>query len=344
MMQSPIFISGLRKSGTSMVKNLLDSHPDLFVFPPNELHFFRFTHHPSMVKDKFSKIADPKQLVKKIAENNFITRIADKDSEFFLSEFNYNNFIDYIERSTVEDFKTVYEVLFRAFYRALGNEEEPNLLRFVSKTVLETEYFPELMKWFPDLKFVYVLRNPYAHFVSAVKSLRTHTNRKKPESFEGMKLSARRNPYPYIGPEIFRMKHSYYFMEKFQRLYPKNFYTLVYDELLKDPQSEIMKLTSFLEIDFNPVLLKPTILGKGWKGNSWSNHQFSGISKTPLNEWKKDISGGEIRLINSFFSTLIEKYFHLEEPKTNILKPFHSSEYRPKIYMANRLLYFSNSF
>ncbi len=44
-MKQPIFISGLRKSGTSMVKNLLDNHPALFMFPPNEFHFFTFTHY-----------------------------------------------------------------------------------------------------------------------------------------------------------------------------------------------------------------------------------------------------------------------------------------------------------
>jgi hypothetical protein len=44
MLKQPIFISGLRKSGTSMVKNLLDNHPALFMYPPNEFHFFKFTH------------------------------------------------------------------------------------------------------------------------------------------------------------------------------------------------------------------------------------------------------------------------------------------------------------
>ncbi len=32
-----------------MVKNLLDNHPDLFVYPPNELHFFKFTITTTLV-------------------------------------------------------------------------------------------------------------------------------------------------------------------------------------------------------------------------------------------------------------------------------------------------------
>jgi hypothetical protein len=343
-MQSPIFISGLRKSGTSMVKNLLDDHPGLFVFPPNELHFFKYSCHPSIVKDKASYIDNPRELALKIAQNKFITRITEKDSEFYIPEFSYETFFESIENSDITGYPQVYEVLFKSFYEALGKGKEAERLRFVSKTVLETEFFPELVRWFPDLKFVYVLRNPYAHFVSAIKSLRTHTSRKKSETYEGMKLSSLRNPYPYLGPEIFRMKHSYYFMEKFERLYPKNFYVLVYDDLLKNSEAELEKLASFLDIEFKSTLQTPSIMGKIWKGNSWKNYEFRGIDQAPLEEWKQDISGGEVKLINKFFGNLIKKYFKLEKSGANILKPLHPSEYRPKIYLANRLLYFSNSF
>ncbi len=44
-MKSPIFVSGLSKSGTSMVKTLFDGHPDLFVVPPNEMLFFFFSEY-----------------------------------------------------------------------------------------------------------------------------------------------------------------------------------------------------------------------------------------------------------------------------------------------------------
>ena len=31
-----------------MVKNLLDNHPALFMYPPNEFHFFMLTHFPNL--------------------------------------------------------------------------------------------------------------------------------------------------------------------------------------------------------------------------------------------------------------------------------------------------------
>ena len=344
MLKAPVFISGLRKSGTSMVKALLDSHPDFFVFPANELHLFKFSYHPSIIKDKSAFIENPKELLRKIAYNKFISRIADKNSEFYIPQFNFTSFKQYIENSEVENCQNVYEVLFKAFYYAIEESGNPDNLRFVSKTVLETEFFPELLSWYPDMKFIYVLRNPYAHFVSAIKSLRTHSRWNKKEAYEGMKLSAFKNPYPYLGPEIFRMKYSYYFMEKFKRLYPDNFHILVYDDLLKDSETELKQLTDFLRVDYNATLLKPTILDKVWEGNSWRNHQFNQISKAPLDEWKQDISGGEIRLLNKFFQNITEKYFSLETSGSNILKPFQPSEYVPHRYILNRLLYFTKLF
>jgi hypothetical protein len=40
----PVFTSGLRKSGTSMARRLLDGHSALYMHSINELHFFHFTN------------------------------------------------------------------------------------------------------------------------------------------------------------------------------------------------------------------------------------------------------------------------------------------------------------
>ncbi|MGM0529782.1 MAG: sulfotransferase family protein [Bacteroidota bacterium] len=341
-MKAPIFISGLRKSGTSLLKHLLDSHPELFVYPPNELHLFGYSHHSSLVKDKQARLSNPRELIKKIAENHFVKRLTRENTEYYLPQFDYGKFIDCIQHSSTDSYKKVYKNLFRAFCYALGKDSSFHQLRFVSKTVLETEFFPELLNWFPDLRFIYVLRNPYAHYVSAVKSLRTHTRRNKGQKYEGMNLSTIRNPYPYIGYEISRMKHSYYFMEKYSRLFPSRFYILIYDDLLQDNKREMEKLSEFLGIQFDPVVLKPTLQSRLWQGNSWHYSDLIGIDKRPLNQWKEEISKVEIRFLNRFFAPFIERYFHLEKSKAPVWKPMHVSEYKVTHYLANRLLYYSH--
>ena len=329
-----------------MVKSLLDSHPDFFVFPPNELHLFRYSAHPSLVKDKLARLDKPGELLHAVGINSFIQRMSDKGSEYYQPDFDPHTFNEMIRSGQPKDHGEVYNLLFEAMYASLHGVPLPKDLRCVSKTVLETEFFPEWLNMFPDCRFVYVLRNPYAHFVSAVRSLRTHTGRnnrrKNRPTYEGMPLHTFRDPYPFLGPELGRMRHSYYFMEKYARLYPDHFHILIYDELIERPEEELTTLCRFLDIPYDKCLLEPTLLGRPWKGNSWHRPALDGIDTLPLNEWKKHISGGEVRLLNQHFSGLIEKYFELQSPASSMLWPFHVSEYKPWVYLGNRFLYYSS--
>lgn len=340
-MRDPIFISGLRKSGTSLVKSLLDGHPDLFVFPANELHLFRYSWHPSMVKDKLARLSDPVELLWAVARNTFISRMANPEGPYHLREFDYNRFKEVISSREVEGLKDVYETLMKAMYTSLYGKELPSNLLATSKTVLETEYFPEWLNMFSGCRFVYVLRNPYAHFVSVVRSLRTHAGKSKnKQTYEGMPLNILQNPYPFLGPELIRMRNSYHLMRKYAELYPGQFYILVYDDLLLDPEGQMRKLCKFLGISYRESLLQPTILGKQWRGNSWFGGDFEAIDPGPLYHWKKYIHPGEIKILNRYFSEVIEHYFEPLEPGGSLIQPFHASEYKPWVYLGNRLLYY----
>lgn len=340
-MNSPVFISGLRKSGTSLVKSLLDGHPELFVYPPNEFHLFRYSWHPALVKDKLARWNDPVDLLWAVARNPFISRMTNPEGPYYLREFDYNRFKEVISSSSVEGLKGVYETLMRAMYYSLYGKDLPSNLLTTSKTVLETEYFPEWLNMFPECRFVYVLRNPYAHFVSVVRSLRTHTGRSKNhQTYEGMPLNVLRNPYPFLGPELIRMRNSYHLMQKYAALYPRQFYVLVYDNLLLDPEGQMKKLSGFLGISYQESLVRPTLLGKQWSGNSWFGGDFEGIDPQPLYQWEKYIHSGEVRLLNRYFSEVIERYFESLPPEGSLIWPFHLSEYKPWVYLGNRLLYY----
>ena len=323
------------------MKSLLDGHPDLFVFPSNELHLFRYSWHPALVKDKLARHRDPGDLVWAIASNPFITRMANPKEPYYLREFDYGRFKQMISNSRVDDLKDVYETLMRAMYHSLHGKDLPSTLQTVSKTVLETEFFPEWLDMYPECRFVYVLRNPYAHFVSVVRSMRTHTGRKKKgKTYEGMPLSALRNPYPFLGPELMRMRHSYHLMQKYAALYPGQFYILVYDDLLLDPEGQMKKLCGFLDISYQDTLLRPTLMGRQWRGNSWFAGDFEAIDPSPLYHWKKYIRPGEIKILNRYFSRVIERYFEPLNPAGSLVRPFHLSEYKPWVYLGNRLLYY----
>jgi hypothetical protein len=328
----------LRKSGTSFVKNLLDGHPELFVWPPNELHLFRYSDHAALVRDKKRICQNLQDLKHELSRQRFITRQhfesraeqgTLQDLSGYRRHVDVEQFLELVDRATVTSYKEIYEVLFRAMAKASRHfAGDVDNVRFVSKSVLETEYLPELVRWFPDLKFVYVLRNPYGHFNAVRNSMRRRDG----------SLGRFSPPYPYLGREIATMQGSYYFMLKWRDLYPEQFHILVYDRLLDDPEPHLRELCRFLGIEPHETLMTPTLCGEPWSGNSWYKG-FDGIDKSPLTHWMGDISGGEIRLINTHFANVFDEFgFERIESRTSRLVPFHPSE-RPINYLANRALF-----
>lgn len=317
-----------------MVKNLFDNHPEVFVYPPNELHFFRYSDHNSVVKDKQDRVSSPEILLERLSQTGFVKRMSDKSASDYRPQFDIDKFDDLIMEKNATGYPDVYQALFESMAEASSHfEGSVDNLRPVSKTVLETEFFPELRQWFTDLKFVYVLRNPYGHFASARNSMRLQSG-----SGEGSEMGILSDPYPFIGSEFRRMQLSYYFARKFESLYPDQFYILLYDDILSEPESTLQNVAEFLEIDYHENMANPTICGEPWGGNSWYAEDFEGIDTSPLDHWKDDISGAEIGVLNDLFGDIFEDFgFKRIQPAKSMLRPFHLAE-RPHTYLANRLM------
>lgn len=331
-MNDPVFVSGLRKSGTSMVKNLLDGHPELFVYPPNEVHFFRYSEHDAAIKDKQGRESDPAALLDRLANIQFVQRMNDDSSSDYRPQIDLEQFNNSVSGRTPSSFPEVYEALFESMANASSHFDcDLDEQRPASKTVLDTEFFPELREWFPDLKFLYVLRNPYGHFASARNSMRLQSG-----SSEGSDMGLLSDPYPFIGSELRRMELSYHLARKFERLYPDQFSIVLYDDILEAPEETLRDVASFLEIDYHEKMTNPTVCGEPWGGNSWYAEAFEGIDPSPLDHWMDDISAGEIRVINDLFSDVFDTFsFDRIDADKSTLRRFHLSE-GPRSYVANR--------
>jgi Sulfotransferase family len=188
-------------------------------------------------------------------------------------------------------------------------------LRSVVKGIQQEEHLPEFLQMFPDLKFVYILRNPYAQINASLNAQRAglmsaEDQRLYNNKFEEMDSRA---PFPYLGDRIRQLSLSYFFMDKWKEIFPDNFYVLNYDELLTDPEPNLHKLCKFLEVEFDPIMLKTTRGGEDTKGSGWStgaggsNHDSSAISTAPLHKWKDQLSPGVIKLTNTLFLDIIEE-------------------------------------
>jgi hypothetical protein len=107
-MRDPIFVSGLRKSGTSLVRNLLDGHPEIFMYPPDEVPFFRYSHHESLVQDKLAEIDDQPELLEMLAGIDFLTRMNDPDAKDYREQVDVETFQHDVADATPESHRDIY--------------------------------------------------------------------------------------------------------------------------------------------------------------------------------------------------------------------------------------------
>lgn len=320
--ENPVFILGAHKSGTSLLRGLLDGHPDLFVIP-FETHIFQLggfwvdypprREHPSNLRMEEIKARYRKFLVEM---NNEFNSMADSDMRGRIDLDAFNEAFN--ERS--ESFRELVEEYFEAIHQSVNNQKLSSKIRVVEKSVEHAEYAQELKLLFPGSKFIHIVRNPYSNLVSFRRY-----------------LSRRGSGYPFLYKALSAMKGNYYYLYKNRFLFPNDYFVARYEDVLTESESTMRKIALFLSINFHPILLQPTSLGKPWPGNSSRGLSFSGIAAKNLNLWKDELTHLESFYVNRFFRFILEDFgYDMIEPTRHRYYPVRKES--PKTYLLNRLI------
>jgi hypothetical protein len=141
----PVFVGGVNRSGTSLVRQILGSHPDL-AMPPSEFEFFKRLTLPvsaALRGDQIERLVDDVLRWPKVAGWQV-------DPEL-------------VRRHALADRSP--RGLFTAFLRAYA--EKLDKPRFGEKTTYYERRLTTFDRWFPgNYSFVHVLRQPVATFAS----------------------------------------------------------------------------------------------------------------------------------------------------------------------------------
>lgn len=254
LIQRPVFICGVHRSGTTLVRDLLDAHPSLAVLP---------------------------------AEGSFLTNLAapfnsmsyEKGECFLATEWlrrlaNPINQAPYwvLGRSTVASssyvdfaraFSSWYPVMEESFkprtsiwphlavvlaYATSCQAPETGLAArlWVDKTPTQEKYLEKIWLEMPEAKIIHVVRAPVDVFLS----------RKRMEPSLNLKACLR------------DLELSYRIALKQVHLNPNKYLLVRYEEVCQSPQSVISSITEFLGIERHPCLYTPTVSGKPAQVNS----------------------------------------------------------------------------
>ncbi len=283
--QAPIFILGCHKSGTSLLRSLLDGHPELSVIPV-ESHMLRhcgFACSYPLTRQR-SQTVSVQSICNRLT--GWIEQCNTVDDPFCdhktRSKWDVERFRKkLVELVPKEKFSLDLKSIFGAFVEAVNHSlfRETSGQRFVEKSVDHMEHALFLQSIYPDAVFLHVLRNPYANLVS----LRRY------KSMGGR--------YPRMTFLVKSIRQSFKFARQNSREL-KNYRVVRYEDLVERPEESMRRVCESAKIDFLPCLLTPTELGKLWTGNSISGQSFTGVDPMRLSVWRTSINGFENRLTN----------------------------------------------
>lgn len=293
----PVFICGHRKGGTSLFRNLLEGHPDLMVYP-NDLNllyayfpdFSKKENEPDKLKTRLKKILID-DLHNQLSSNN-------KKQKFDFKEFETQFFKD-LSSNRLKDLKYLIEKLidtYKLFYKNYSTDRR-NFIPVVKETSIEI-YASEIFTWFPNAKFIQIVREPKDNYSALKAGVSTYYSKLGENEKETLASTINRAK---LGMELGLLN---------RKRFGQNKYKLIkFEDIVTEPEDTLSDVCDFLNIKFDNILLTPTQLGQPIKGNSFNQEKkFTTVSSQHVSKWKERISKEEAQIIEFYFKDLMQHF------------------------------------
>lgn len=214
------FILGRPRSGTTLLASLFDAHPNVVL--PSECPLIINIYRKYYKLTRWDKQVLLSFYADIVEQRKFESWRADLDK--------FKNDILACEgEATFEDLIKVVYLNFKSFF------PKEEILLFGDKNPVYSIYPDELMKIFPDAKFIHLSRD-YRDNILSIKKV----------DFEA----------PITALLAYRWRFATQRMLRAQEIHPQKFYRLKYEELVSDPGGELKKICNFLGIPFKPEALE----------------------------------------------------------------------------------------
>lgn len=288
----PAFLCGHRKSGTSLLLNLLDGHPELSAYPVDLA--LLYAYFPDFVTRETNAEVRRRRL----------RRVLFEDATQYLAR---RNAADRLDISAVErhffaglsdddlaDTGVLTARLLCAFEAAFGIAPGSRSATLAKETSAEI-YATEIASWFPEAKFIHLLRDPRDNFAALAAGVAAHYG----------PLGEDRNAT--LASLLHRARLGFRFAQVNADRFGSGRYRCIrFEDLVADPRPAMEEIARFLGVGFDPCLLIPTVLGVRTGGNNYDGEAMFAPSDRNAGRWRERI--GE------FDACVIE--FHLAEEMT----------------------------
>ncbi len=243
-------ITGLARSGTTYLSNLLNSHPSCNSFAdPINVFFkaFLFEVSVSIFKNSDSSMHNP--VPNWFLESAIKDYIHGSRLEISLNQDRLDGFLKAIINNC-ESFvpgaaKRMRRIknagnfmeLFLQLAESVYNSDSDNITHFGIKTAWSEGIMPTMINTFPDLKVIHIIRDPRAVIASNYKTMNKR--------------------YPVLY-NVRDWRKSVYYYQYLKKKYPGNYLMVKYEDLLSDYDQVLAEVLGFIgletSVEFSDVL------------------------------------------------------------------------------------------
>lgn len=276
---SPIFVVGHRKTGTTLVLELLDGHPALVVLPGESNHFRQFRPQSEHLDARERADEAQRWWLLRLISPSGIPPFWALGKPWELERDPYERFTQRLLELAVAH--PVRDVLGLVAV-ALGEGRDPGA--WVEKTPGHERYADEILGLYPHARFVHVLRDPRS-VAAAITRLDRATERQT--DLVAIALDARSS---FLAAE-----------RNAKRLGESRYLVVRYEDLVAEPEQTMRRVAELLGIDFRESLLVPTVGGVEATSNSaWSARKVTGaIESRRLELWREELDERSASLVAS---------------------------------------------
>jgi len=287
-----LFITGHRRSGTTLIGTLLDDANELCVYPGDISILYAYYPHYNNKKYSFRFKVNK---LEKILNKTLMERERSTTKNINFNIF-VKSFLAKVNHKNINNIEKLLKLLISSYINFYKKKFKKNVKYFVFKETSCSHLAAKMNKYFKEIKIIHILRDPRDIYSSLKSGINTYYKKNSEDKID------------LITSMIVRLNLDLEYKETNEKILGKKKYkTIKYEKLVLDPKKVLKEIFSFMSVKYDDKSLLPTVLGYPSIANSYVK-KISKISKTNINNWKNKLNTEELNIIEFYLKNFILKF------------------------------------